>query len=251
MLYTRRRRGKFSAADRALRSAIGDAALIGWYDARFPWTIDAAAVASLADARGSSGYGPALAQGTAGAKPAYSASGQTITFDGSDDNLRVASATLDAISAAGAVVMVGTQSSTGGTVEAYINIGDSSRNNILRLSRATSDGAITVQADTDFVPGTTATGGSGTRVFHAWRTAASGGNITANLRVGSGSVSTATNTASDQTWHEITIGANQSASPGLCADIVVRAILVIKGSYPTASQNAVNEWARAAHGATI
>lgn len=251
LIYTRRRRS--ARADRQLRQVIGDAALIGWYDARFPWTIDAAAVGSWTDARGSSGYGPALVQATANDKPTWDPAALTVTFDGISDYLRVASATFNTITAAGALVYVGAVPSTV-SLEALVAMGTNANAHVFRLARNASDGTFTAQADTDIAPSAARSLAgltTGVRVLHGRRTASSAGNIDVAARIGAGTETVVNGASADQTWHTLTVGANHAGTVAAFSDIACRAVLVIKGTYTAAQQEAVAEWARAAHGASI
>lgn len=250
MIYSRRRRGRFTEADRALRAALGDAALVAWYDARFPATLDAAALGSWSDARGSSGYGPALSQSTTDNKPTYSAANRTVAFDGSNDSVGSTAAGWNTITAACAVVVVSTLMSTGGAVERLCTLGDAS-GSMLGLGRAASDGDVqAIAAGSSVTAAFSSSGLTGTRVFHGWKLAASGGNITAGVRVGSAAAVTASAAAADATATRFRLAVNAAANASF-GDTTMKAALVIKGTYTTAMQNAVNEWARAVHGASI
>jgi hypothetical protein len=204
-------------------------------------------VGSWADARGASAYAPALVQSTADAKPVYSASARTITFDGTDDYLRATSATWNTITAACAVIVVGTLPSTVGSEERVLEVAAGDGTNVIGLNRAASNGnpsAFVVGVATASI-----TAAAGTRVFHGRRTAASGGNVTVGARLGAETEVTSTGAGADKTANAITLGASRATA--LFADTIVRSLLVLKGGYTSAQQVAVNEWARAVHGASI
>lgn len=251
LIYSRRRRGRIAEADRYLRSVLSDALLIGWYDTRFPWTIDAAAVGSWGDARGASGYGPALVQATAADKPAYSASAQTITFDGVSEYLRATSATWNTITAAHAIVLVGTVPSTGATdAERMVETSTAAGASVLMIRREVSNGVMSFIA-AGGSPSVGRAAPSGRSILHCHRTASSGGNVTVLGRVGSAASTTATAATTDATMNRLTLGASRFDVATLFADMALRAALVIKGDYTAAQQVAVNEWAKAVHGASV
>lgn len=251
VMRTGRRRGTLASDIRSLVAVLGgDAAVIGFYDARFGITITGTGVSSWADARGSSGFGPTLVQGTDAARPAYSASERTVSFDGSDDFLRATDSAYAAVTAACALVWVGTIPSTGGvTTECIADLSDASDVQILTHRRAVNDGVFRVEAAA--ANAATRTAAAGTRVHHGRRTASSAGTVTCGARIGSAVEGTTTPTVDDLIGDRLTLGGSRADTPSSFGDPIIRALLVIAGDYTSAMQTAVNEWGKSFHGATL
>jgi hypothetical protein len=225
--------------------------VIGFYDTRYGVAVTGSGVSQWDDARGASGFGPALVQATDGARPPYDAAAKTITFDGAADNLRAVSATWGTITDACAVVVVGMGPAAQlGTIRVVADLTDNTPAVAIRsFVPATDNDAAPSANGIDTTPQTVAdfVGVSGARVLHA-RRAADG---TVGIRLGSETEATTANTLVATTATKITIGASSVGTPTLFADIVVRAVLVIKGEYATALQDTVNAWAVANHGALL
>jgi hypothetical protein len=246
-----RRRGSNSDIIQLVARLGGDAVVIGFYDTRYGVAVTGSGVSQWDDARGASGFGPALVQATDGARPPFDATARTITFDGTADNLRAVSATWGTITDACAVVVVGTgPAGQLGTIRVVADLTDNTPAVAIRsFVPATDNNAAPSANGIDSTPQTVAdfVAATGARVLHA-RRAADG---TVGIRLGSETEVTSANTLVATTATKITIGASSVGTPTLFTDFVARAMLVIKGEYPTALQNTVNQWARDAHGAAL
>lgn len=236
---------------RTLVAALGgDAAVVALYDARFGITITGSGVSGWADARGASGFGPTIVQGTDAARPSYSASERAVTFDGSDDFLRATSAAaLTSIADSCALVLV-----------AQLAAQDASARSMCYLSNSSSPAALAwlhsttfqLRTQTPVLVNPTFPGSSDVRVLHGRRTQAAG-DVVIGARMGSGAESTTGPSAEAAVSPDrLTLGANNAGTAGAFTPITAaRALLVVKGDYTAAMAAAVNQWALAVHRAVL
>lgn len=229
--------------------------VVGFYDARFGVTTVAGAVSQWDDARGPVGFAPGLVQATAGARPTYGAAAGTITFDGTADYLRDSTASAwDAIADSCGIAAVGTMPDATATSANVAQLSDGATDFPLGaylLESAGTDrlfaqaGAASAVAD-NVVYVTDAL----TRVMHARRTQV-GGDATVGARIGSGAESPATGSKAALVPNRLTVGANRQDTASGFYGGVLRAVVIVAGSYTDAAQGAVNAWAVLNHGATL
>lgn len=225
----------------------GPSVVAALYDVRRNVTATSV-VSAWADARGATGYGPTLSN-TGTARPAYSASALTITFDGINDYLRGTNG-LTAITGPCWIALIGTlvydassfmafgEMGTGST--RCIQAGASSTNTIITSGPGGGSAAVDV------------TGLTGRRVSHHRLVTAGGGNSTHGTQIGSGvEVTTIVAETITGSADRLTLGATGADSPGNFSAIMLRAAIVGAGAYTTAQKAIVNNWATTYHGATL
>lgn len=226
----RRRLNPVAAAAAELRETLGDAALVGLYVMGINQSVSSGVLDSWADARGTAGFGPALA-GTLTARPAVGGSG-ILTFDGTDDYLR-ASAGLGGITQDCALAIVGTLPTTGAGAEVMADLADGSANSILSLRRDVTNGSYLVLGGG--ASSATVAAVAGTITMHGRRTG-TGASSPTGARIGTGAEGTALSSLVAQTAASLTIGANRVATPAQFADFTCRAVLVYAGNYASGTQ---------------
>lgn len=229
----------------------GVGAVIGFYDARFGVTVTGAGVSQWDDARGASGFAPSMVQATDAARPAYSSSERTITFDGTADFLRAQNAFWNTVTGECAIATVCTgPAAQSASIQVIADLADATPNTAIRSYVPANDNNAAPNANgIDSTPQTVEdfVGSAGQRVVHAWRLA----DGTVGIRVGSPVGVMSSNTLVDVTATKLTVAGSSLGSPTLFAPIVVKAVIVIKGAYSVAMQDAVNVWASRYHGAVL
>lgn len=221
----------------------GNAVVPAFYDVRRGVTATTT-VSNWDDARGASGFAPALTAAGA-AQPSWNGTTQLITFDGSANVMATAASALFDLAAAYSIILVGAIPSSGGSAGVPLGIADSASLNRFLLVRnsTTAGGTIMVQglgggtADSAVVVGATR------RLSIASKNA----TTTVAINVANATQATTVVTANGAGNNILTLG-KVFAGSGNPSPCVVRAVLTMTRQ-PTASDlTALFTWSAAYHG---
>lgn len=237
---SRRRRGKTTAtADYTqLQSDIASAGatLLALYDVRSGLTVATGVVTAWTDVLG---LGPSL---TPTASPTFD--GTYVVTNGTSQFFLGTSTYWNTLAGVGALFAV-TQLPTLASTRCVCGIAASTGGTYYRLNTSPNS-STSLQMDNATVNSVfTLTGRSGVQVLHGW---ADGTNL--NSVAGSGTAGSAVGTNAAVTPGRLHIAAS-GAGTLLFADLHLRAVGVIKGTYNSAARSAVNAWAAANHGASL
>ncbi len=242
----------FADIDQLLTDLGGDPNVIGFYDRRKGKTI-ATGVSEWADVRATGG-GPTWTNATGAQQPTEGASGELV-FDGVDDRLialggRTPEVTNDV--AFSVVLNSGSGGASRTLIEAFVNAGTL---NILSSWQDAPPGSkymVTAGRSFPQITGDALVAPATIVVVHARRSTVTGGgtNVTAFSRLGAGvEWNGAGNPGGDDVADRLILGCNRIL--GSFTDAKVRAVLIYKSADYPGSQNKINSWAVANHGAVI
>lgn len=242
------------AGNTALISALGgNSVVLGFWDTRqaASITLSGSSVATWADVRGSSGFGPTLAPAFSGQKPAWDATNLVINFTASSShNLENASVSGWSLATGLSVALV-LGSATAVIAGVFAEVAAASPSSLRLTTSNPSTNYVVTSRDTastlSTAPTTSVFGTATTRRLLLGSTAGSGGVFTAEAPTAT--AKTGTNTGTFGATGQFNLG--RTASAGSFVDMSLRAVVVLAGAYTTAQRDALKTWSITYHGATL
>lgn len=238
----RRRAGAVAGVDEIayLRANIsgGDASIPAMYSTAYNVTLNASAVSAWDDARGTSSFGPQLAQATAGAQPAWDAVNLLITPDGVNDFL--ASAAIAAFDSSQALTLAVVAAFPSATSSYAVSINSAGSRLLSAQHTSTINGRVSGTGI-----GSTVSAGASRRLLITSKNASTTG--TAQVPSVAAQSATVTNNATGNN----TMHVGQLGNGTLWSNASIRAIVVLARQATAGDVTALTTWATTYHAAVL
>jgi len=243
--FARRRRKAVVAAtdplgagNTALVTALGgDAAVLAFYDVRKNVTLNGSTVSQWDDVRGATGFGPSLAQATAANQPTWDSAALTMTFNTTSADLHTPATALFDLSSGLSIAYVGTLPAVNNSYAA--SVADSAAaNRVLSVAVALEPNVATKTFPGPVILTSGVAAGSTRRLMLAAAI-----STTSQSEVPAHARATSTITAVSAGNNALCLNEYFAGAGAPRAGIIVRAVLVLAGSYTTAQKNALATWA--------